>query len=200
MRRSVLFSVVLSAAVLGGCATMSSFPSTVTAFSEWNASTAKSFSFTRSAEQAQSLEHKTYEDALRKVLLEKGFTEVTADTASLRVAFSYSISEDKGRRDIYIEGPWYSGWNIGLGFHRGGSGLSFANNRWVELPWYQRELKVDISDARSGAKRYEIRATNDTQHKTLAPAIAYLAQAALSEFPLANGTSKVVRIPVIEQK
>jgi hypothetical protein len=66
--------------------------------------------------------------------------------------------------------------------------------RFVELPWYTRELRIDISDAASGAKKYETKAINDSNHNALAPAISFMAEAALADFPSANGSTRVVRV------
>jgi hypothetical protein len=190
-------AALLGAALLGGCGTLNTFPSTVSVFSEWDAGgqAAKTFAFVRSAAQQNSLEHKTYEQSVRSALLAKGFTE-SETGARYKVAINYAVSEDKIRRELYAEGPWGGGLGWGLGFS--GSRFGFGFNRFVELPWYSRELRVDISDAASGAKRYEARAVNDSQSKEIAPAMPYLAQAALSEFPQASGSSKVVRVPIAE--
>ena len=195
MKRILSCLVLCGAALLSACGTLNSFPSSVSVFSEWDAAAAKTFSLTRSPAQQNSLEHKAYEQAVRSALLAKGFTE--NDTgARYKVAINYSVSEDKVRRELYAEGPWGGGlgWGVGIG----GSRFGFGFNRFVELPWYSRKLRLDISDAATGAKRYEARAVNDSQSNQIAPAMPYLAQAALDEFPRATGSVKVVRVPIVE--
>ncbi|MCX7689148.1 MAG: hypothetical protein N2045_14425, partial [Fimbriimonadales bacterium] len=65
---------------------------------------------------------------------------------------------------------------------------------------YTRLLRIDISDAQSGAKRYEVTARNDTLSNALAPAVPLLAKAALADFPQGNGTVKIVRVPAPERR
>jgi hypothetical protein len=193
--------------LLGGCSTLYSFPSQVTVFSDWDAAAPKTYTFSRSESQAQSLEHKTYEAAVREVLAAKGFTEAgDARSAKLKVALSYSITPDKTRRDFYIDDPWwpYGAWGWGWGWGYWGPRWGFYGSYWphraraVETPWFVRELRIDISDAASGAKRYEVTAKNDTRSDQLAPAIPYLARAALDSFPQTNGSTRTVSVPIPE--
>jgi hypothetical protein len=200
-----LAAVAVLLVLFGGCSALYSFPSQVTVFSDWDTATPKTYTFSRSEPQAQSLEHKTYEAAVREVLAAKGFTEASdTRSAKLKVALSYSITPDKTRRDLYIDDPWwpYGAWGWGWGYW--GPRWGFYGSYWphraraVETPWFVRELRVDISDAASGAKRYEVTARNDTRSDQLAPAIPYLARAALDSFPQTNGSTRTVSVPIPE--
>ncbi len=193
----VLLAACAAWLLLAGCAAPS-MPSQVTVFSEWlDGNAPRSYRFVRTPEQDKSLEHKAYEQAVREALSARGFTEAGAD-ARYTVAISYSIAEDKRLRELYVEEPW-------LGLSRYGWGWS--SSRWsvggavaVERPWYTRMLRIDISDAQTGAKRYEVTARNDTLSNALAPAVPLLARAALADFPQGNGTVKIVRVPAPERR
>lgn len=200
----------IAIALLAGCSTVRMFPSEVKVFSDWPATAATgstaSYSFTRTAEQEGSLEHKSYEAAVREVLASKGFNEVTG-TAQYKVALTYGSKQDKTLREVYYEDPFYYGApflrpHMGFGYwgrHWGawGSVPLYTSVRYgAEFPIYNRELKIDISDAATGAKRYEATARNDSRYDGLTLAMPYLARAALDGFPQANGTVRRVDIPV----
>jgi Domain of unknown function (DUF4136) len=209
MKRWISYVVAAAAvALMAGCSTVRTFPSQVTVFSDWPGDAAKSYTFARSPEQEKSLEHKSYESAVREVLASKGFNEVAGTSgAKYKVALSYGVNQDKNLRQVYVDDPYYpwGPWRpyVGLGFYgrRWGAWGSFplVYNSY-EYPLYTRELKIDISDVASGAKRYEATARNDSRHDTLISAVPYLARAALDGFPQANGSVRVVRIPVPEAK
>jgi Domain of unknown function (DUF4136) len=212
MKRWISYFVAATAlALMAGCSTVRTFPSQVTVFSDWPGDTAKSYVFTRSAEQDKSLEHKTYEGAVREVLASKGFNEVAGKSgAKYAVALSYGVNQDKNLRQITVEDSSYPYWGgpywrpyFGLGFrsrHWGGFASFPIVYQGYETPIFSRELKIDISELATGAKRYEATARNDSRYDSLTGALPYLARAALDGFPQANGSVRVVRIPVPEVK
>ncbi len=211
MKRWMSYFVAATAvALMAGCSTVRTFPSQVTVFSDWPGDTTKSYTFTRNPEQEKSLEHKTYEGAVREVLASKGFNEVAGTSgAKYTVALSYGVNQDKNLRQVQIEDAGYPYWGpywrpyFGLGFHSrhwGAFGSFPIVYQGYETPIFSRELKIDISEAGTGAKRYEATARNDSRYDTLTAALPYLARAALDGFPQANGSVRVVRIPVPEVK
>lgn len=198
----------LALALLAGCAAQRNFNSKVTVFSDWPGSAgAGSYTFTRSAEQDKSLEHKTYEAAVREVLASKGFTESSGTSgAQFKVALSYQVSPS-GKGEVLVEDPYYGPWGpywyprIGLGYrgrHWGGFASFPLYHYAYSYPLYIRELKIEISDAATDAKRYEATARNDSRYSNITQAVPYLARAALDGFPQGNGTTRIVQIPVPE--
>jgi hypothetical protein len=127
----------------------------------------------------------------------------------LKVAISYGVTQDKNVREVYYGDPypWPFYPYVGFGYRTRHWGAWGSSGFWpygpvvyrgYEVPWFSRELKIEISDAATGAKRYEATARNDSHYDTITKAVPYLARAALDGFPQANGSVRVVQIPVPE--
>jgi Domain of unknown function (DUF4136) len=199
--------------ILTGCATQRNFQSQVKVFSDWPSgdAVAKSYSFARTPEQDKSLEHKSYETAVREVLASKGFSESAGSSGTAyKVALSYGVNPSN-TREVLVDDPYYGAYgSYGWPYWRPHVGLGFGGRRWggfasfplvyrgYEVPIYQRELKIEISDAASGSKRYEATARNESRYDSITKAVPYLARAALDGFPQSNGSERVVLIPVPE--
>jgi hypothetical protein len=209
-RRIAAFGAACALALLAGCSTIQEFPAKVTVFSEWKPLSPMSYQFVRTEQQQQSLEHKTYEQAVREVLASKGFVEAepgARTAAKYKVALSYGVIEEQPLREIYYDDPWWPAWRANLWVGRGFYSPYYYPYPWAvggtwarayDVPRYARELRIDISDAASGAKLYEATARNESFSSTLAPAVPYLARAVMEEFPQANGSTRMVKLPVAQ--
>ena len=217
---------IATALMVGGCAIPQHFSSEVKVFSDLTqplispttsgspatpVSRDKSFRFAPLLDQAQSLEYKSYENAVRKVLLTKGFSE-NVNTSTYKIALTYSVSLDKTPAVAYLANPY----NDGV-FWRPNMNVGYLGSRWglmgqfplgwfhsrshavVTTPLFNRELKLDITDAATNVKRYEVTARNQSSQEILLTAIPYLAEAALDGFPQTTNSIKIVNIPIANQ-
>ncbi len=217
---SHLLSYLLAALVLllWGCA--STIRSEVTAFHHWpQAAGDKTFSFVRTPEQAQSLEHQTYEQLVREQLQKQGLREAGAgEVAPLKVEFSAGISGRDVRVvetvlvDSWYGTPWY-GPGFGPGFYHPyyhpywgypGYGYPFYGPGWGGVPVareqerrytiFHRELKLKITDAANQQPVYEVTVRSDGKEGNLASLMPYLVESAFKDFPGQSGVPTVVEL------
>jgi hypothetical protein len=167
----------------------------------------RTFKFERRAEQAASLEHESYEQAIRNQLISLGFSE--AADARLGVNFNYSIEA----RDVVVREA-YPGFYEPWGMYPAGY---FHHRRpyygWYGGPWgwdpygaplvreyparlAHRELKLDIRDTASGKNAFEVKVVSDGNIPQLSVVMPYMIQAAFTDFLASNGQTKRVEVPV----
>ncbi|AOK29117.1 MULTISPECIES: DUF4136 domain-containing protein [Burkholderia] len=185
--------------LLSGC---TSYVTTqVTAFSSWNGNDAsRTYAFSRSAEQQNSLEQATYEQLVGNELSAYAFNRVPAKDARYLVGLSYGIKSNwvSVPQPVYYD-PWF-----GPGpYWRGGPWGPYGP--WGPFPAgyvnqtyqiFERTLDIRISERATGKEVYNVSARNAGDGASLLQAMPYLARAALADFPLGNGTVRTVRLPV----
>jgi Domain of unknown function (DUF4136) len=202
MKTIALWVTMFFAVVLTGCATPK-VASDVTAFHEWPSDAqARSFRLVRQPQQANSLEHATYEAALRAELIAAGFTEQAS--ARFLIGFDYSIGSQVSRivdpwanTSVHIGGVWGSrGWGgtgIGVGFPLGWPAYGGVR----EVVVYERRLRVLIDDAAQGSKRvYEANITSLGSNRNLAEVLPLMLRGALAQFPGASGITRRTEVDI----
>jgi Domain of unknown function (DUF4136) len=187
---------------LGGCTTY--VQTQVAAFSDWQGSDAtRTYAFTRTTEQQNSIEQKTYEAITASELSTHGFRQVPETDARYRVALAYSIRSDMVTvgQEVYAD-PWpmYGGF-YGRGYGWGGGwggwgGWSYPTG-YVDqsYPIFVNSLQIRITERDSGREVYKVNASNSGGEPSLVHAMPYLVRSALADFPLGNGTVRTVNIP-----
>ena len=187
---------------LAGCTTY--VQTQVAAFSDWSGTDAtRTYAFARSPQQQNSIEQTTYEVLVARELATQGFKQVPDASARYRVELAYSIRSDMVtvRQQIYADpwpgygwygggGPWgpWGPWGGGYGFPAGYEDQSY--------PIFVRSLQIRITERDSGREVYKVSATNSGGEPSLVRAMPYLVRSALADFPLGNGTVRVVKIPL----
>ncbi|WP_133647829.1 DUF4136 domain-containing protein [Paraburkholderia flava] len=185
---SVLFS---------GCTTY--VASRVTAFSDWNGSDAtRTYAFTRTAEQQNNLEQGTYERIVADELASDAFRRVDPAAARYLVGLTYSTHADTMTiaQPVYYN-PWpgpywgrpFDPWGpFGPPFPAG-----YVNQTY---PVSVHTLGIRITERMTGKEVYNVTARTGGDDPSLVGAMPYLARSALADFPLANGTVRMVKIPL----
>lgn len=205
--RGILWAA--AALLLGACASPQLIRSDVTAFNDWaaTASGAKTFRLERTPEQADSLEHKVYEDLVRDQLLGFGFSEDPKGRFSVALAYSISAREVKVRQTDWVDEPmmpWYgpigrtaSGRIVyGWGYDPFWPWASRPYTRETTRQVWRRELRLDIREPATGRKVYEGTAVSEGSTGQLNPIMPYLVRALFSDFPGGNGVTRRVELPI----
>ena len=189
------------ATLLAGCTTY--VTSQVTAFSDWSGSDAtRTYAFSRTAEQKNSLEQATYEQIVANELATHAFRQTDEREAHYLVALAYGMRSDTvtvSQPAYYYSawpGPYYWGrpfdpwgpWGP-WGPYSGG----YVNQSY---PVYTHLLGIRITDRATGKELYNVTARNTDEQSSLIAAMPYLARSAMSDFPLGNGVVRTVKLPV----
>lgn len=210
MLRALSVVVALLALLLGGCAT--TIRSDVTAFHQWPTDLGdKSFVFERSAEQANDLEYRSYENLVRAELRRLGFSEVANPTAAkLKVSVYYSMDS----RDVRLVEPVTSypgyGWPYyspfyGPRWHRFGYspfydpfwyGPPYTEYRETSYQLFSRQLRILITRIADGRRLYDVTVNSDGRNGSLAAVMPYLVRSAFVDFPGPNGIPRRVELKV----
>ncbi|MDA0571061.1 DUF4136 domain-containing protein, partial [Burkholderia gladioli] len=198
--RAALWLASACVVLLSGCA---SYVSTqVTAFSDWSGSDAtRTYAFTRDQDEQNSLEQATYENIVANELSTLAFRRVPAAQARYLVALTYGIKGDLVNvpQPVYYD-PW-----IGPGPYWRGAGAWGGFGPWGPFPAgyvnqtyrvYERSLTIRITERGTGREVYNVSARNSGGGGSLVTAMPYLARSALADFPLGNGSTRTVRLPV----
>ncbi|MGI4860362.1 MAG: DUF4136 domain-containing protein [Janthinobacterium lividum] len=210
-------------ATLGGCTTYLS--ANVTAFQDWQGSDRdRTYAFERTTAQENDLEQVAYEGLVDRELSTYGFQRVEApgradggairDTAegTAGATARYGVSLTYGQRDTVAFAPQvldYGGWGFGgawggRGGWGGGRGAAFGAGwgGWgapvVDMPYAASasQLTIRIRERASGREVYKVSARHDGEQTALPAVMPYLVRSALFDFPMPNGTSREVRLPL----
>ncbi len=202
--------LVLLTLLLSGCA--ATLRSEVTSFHHWPpASDGRIFSFVRTPDQAQSLEHEAYENLIRAQLEKHGLRPAGAnEVAPLRVEFNASITgRDVRVVETVLVDSWYGTPWYGPGFYHpywGYPGLyhPYYGPAWGGMPVareqerrytvFHRELRLKITDAMNQQPVYEVTVRSDGKEGNLAKLMPYLAESAFRDFPGQSGVPRVVEL------
>ncbi len=192
-------SLVLAALslLLSGCTTY--VATHVTAFSDWSGDDAsRTYAFTRTPRQENSIEQSTYEGLVANELASHAFRRVDEAQAQYLVGLSYS-----SRREIvnvaqpaYFYNPWPGPYWRGqidpwgpFGPYPGG----YVDSSYAE---YTHMLGLRITARATGREVYSVTARNVGEDPSLVLADALSGAQRAGDFPLGNGVTRTVRIPV----
>ena len=196
-------SLRLAAALLlpfaAGCA--STLPTQVTTFSsEFNDYRDKRYELRPSAEQRDSLEFDAYAASLRAALERQGMVRVaTGQAADLAVMMRYSVNASQsgsggGGGTLGIGGGGFSFGSGGIGI---GISVPIGGRREPEVVGYRREVQVQIDRlGAAGSRVFEGKAVTEGRSASLAQVMKPMLQAMFEDFPGANGTTRVVDVPL----
>ena len=210
--RFLACTVALSSLILAGCATIVS--SEVTSFQRWPANAAgATFSFKRLANQANSLEHSSYEDLARAELAKLGLKEATMPPGTPTPANAIAVA--RGRFEVTLdygvvtktinskEAVWDNapsywhhsyfhpqwGWQPGF-WSRDQFNSRVVGYRTVSRNVSTRRLRIDISEGT--VKLFEASATSSGSNNALPVTMPYLVRSIFDGFPGANGQVRTI--------
>jgi predicted small secreted protein len=176
-------ALLLTAALLAGCAAMRSVSSDVSSFGEWPAERKPgTYAFERlPSQQARPAESEALEAAAAQALAKAGFQQAAAgQTPDVLVQVGASDAR-------VVNSPWHDPlwWRGGFGYHRYGPWMS---PRWgLGMHWdsvrYERQVGVLIRDRASGKPLYEARASSEGNSPAQGAVLSAMFQAALMDFP-----------------
>jgi hypothetical protein len=199
MRRFFVALLATSALLLGGCA--STLRSDVTSFQNWPTNSAgATYSFKRIGKQAESLEHKAYEDMARAELAKIKLAEAPAGTkARFEVNLDYGLQTrvERSREAVWDDRVYWrpSYWHPSLGWRPGywardPFGPSVVGYRTVSRQVNTRHLRVDISEG--NAKVFEASASSSGSQTSLPVVMPYLIRSVFEGFPGTNGQVRML--------
>jgi hypothetical protein len=196
LRRMAMPVLAICALWLAGCTTY--VTTQVTAFSEWSGSdAARTFAFTRSPVQQNSIEQATYEQLVANELETYSFRQVPSGQAHYLVALGYSTEGETRTvtQPVYYGGPWpgpywrpFDPWGPFGPYPSGYISQTY--------PVFTHTLGIRITERASGKEVYNVTARTTDEVSSLVPAMPYLVRSALADFPLRNGVVRTVRIPL----
>lgn len=203
---------------LGGCASYVS--ANVTAFQDWQGSDRdRTYTFARAPAQRNDLEQTAYEGLVERELATYGFRRVAepeaprgdpagapaagdAPTARYDVGLAYEQRDTVASTPQFLD---YGGWGVGGRWAGrgawGGRGAFGPVPGWapiVDVPYAASasQLTIRIRERPSGREVYKVSARHDGERAPLMTVMPYLVRSALADFPMPNGTSREVRIPL----
>ena len=183
--RLVGVGVVLSAALLTGCATPT-VQARVTSFQQWPSDVVgATYQFVNAKpEQANNLEYQAYQDAMRASISSTGLVEAQAgSSARFNVSFEYGSEQTQVMVRQAYDPYFYGGFG---GFYGPWGGAGYWGPNWVDVPSvaYRNRLSVEIHDnARKGAEVYRSTAYIVTGREDLVRTMPYLTRAIFDNFP-----------------
>ncbi|WP_028226752.1 DUF4136 domain-containing protein [Paraburkholderia ferrariae] len=194
-RRALMLLAAL-AVTLSGCTTY--VTSQVTAFSAWDGGSdaTRTYAFTRNPAQKQSIEQATYEQMVAGGLAGQAFRQVSEAQAHYLVGLAYASRMDQ----VTVAQPvFYNPWPAPYWgpFNPWGAwgpyAPAYVNQTY---PVYTHVLGIRITDKATGKEVYNVSARTSGDEPSLVRAMPYLVRSALSDFPMANGSVQVVKLPV----
>ncbi len=194
-------TVLLLAALLGGCAAMKQVSSEVSTFGDWPAGKAQpNFVFDRLPSQPAETQQ-ALEAAALPALRGAGFRQVGDPAqADYVVQLGASIFADPryvDELDFNSRFGWGGGWHYRrFGFRHGWGFSHFPGGPASFGPSYQREVVVMVRDRRSGRTVYETKAANSGNSPLINFLLPAMFQAAMADFPSAAGSRRNVVTPI----
>ena len=189
---------LMAASLLAGCA--STVTSQVTAFKQpgWEDAPPRTYAFEHTAAQQNDLERQTYEAWTSDQLAARGFTSAPHASARYLVRLNYSMATRlvQVRQPVYPDpywgpgpwGPWRGPWGPW-----GPWGPQYVDTN-VQVPFYA--YHVDIEDAASGKRVYQVTAQTQGGDGSLTAVMPYLIRSAFANFPAPNAQPILVELPV----
>lgn len=192
--RAVVPGIAVATMLLSGCTTYVS--TQVTAFSNWSGSDAtRTYAFTRTSEQQNSIEQATYEQLVANELDTYAFRQVPSGDAHYLVGLAYSSHADTVTvsQPVFYGNPWPGPFWRPLD-PWGPWGPFPPDYVTRSYPVFTHRLSIRITERASGKEVYNVTARNTDEEPSLVGAMPYLVRSALADFPLANGTVRTVRV------
>ncbi|MBE7420549.1 MAG: DUF4136 domain-containing protein [Ideonella sp.] len=194
---------VLAAALLGGCASMSTLTSEVASYGEWPATRKPgTYAFDRLPSQQQRPEQtQRLEDNAHAALEAAGFVAASPGTQpDVLVQLGARITR-------YERSPWDDPlwWHGGFGPWRYRPWMGpypwVGPNYWRwggyrDTPQYDREVALLLRDRASGAPLYEARATSGGFSSGGDDLLKAMFRAAMADFPNSSSTPHSVSVPL----
>lgn len=200
--------LLMALAMLAGCSTTRTVRSEVTSFHEAAPEFAGgSFTFTRTAEQENNLEHRSYESLVSEQLQRLGFAEARPpQPAALKVALEYGI---QGRDMRVVEpvytapyygpawGPYFGpGWRY-PGFY-GPYYSPFYDPFWYgpvqmmdrSYVLYTRRLRITMARASDSRQVFNVTVVSQGTNGSLPAIMPYMVQSAFTDFPGPSGVPR----------
>ncbi|HTH58586.1 MAG TPA: DUF4136 domain-containing protein [Paraburkholderia sp.] len=189
---AILFAAC--AALLSGCTTY--VTSDVIAFSAWSGSDAtRTYAFTRSPAQQNSIEQGTYEQFVSSELAMHAFRLVDESHARYLVALAYGSRTDQVLVPQPVAfspwpGPYWGGFNPWGPW--GPFPPAYVSQT---VPLYSHVLGIRITEREGGREVYNVTARTSGDEPSLVRVMPYLVRSALADFPMENGAVRTVRLP-----
>jgi len=187
----VLVALVTTAALLTGCATVSTVESDVQSFSTTPTPVqAGTFRFERLPSQNQDVAQAASLEAMAQAALVKaGFSRVESGAR-------YSVQIGAGTIEAVqtYSDPFFgrAAWSQ-FGHHRMWYGRNFYGSPWLDRESFVTRVRLEIRDLGTGAVVYESTATNEESWFNPARVLPALFEATLADFPSPpKGVRKVV--------
>ncbi len=191
--------MLLTAALLSGCAAMNRLSSEVSSFGAWPQGKAEpSFVFDRPPSQPAQRQQ-MLEDAALPALMQAGFRQAADPAqADFVIQLAATVSGDPLWVDDFgfaYPFGWRGGWHhryfgFGYGWGYGPLGGPFPRTA------YLREVIVQVRDRRSGQTVYETRASNSSHSPTIDWLLPAMFRAAMADFPNTQPNPRNVVIPL----
>lgn len=200
--------MLVALAMLAGCSTTPTVRSEVTSFHESPPDfSAGSFTFTRTAEQDNNLEHRSYEALVSEQLQRLGFKEASPpQPAAFKVAMEYSIQG----RDVRVVEPVYTapyygpGWGPYFGPRWRYPGFyspfydPFYDPYWYgpvqmmdhSYVLYTRQLRITIARTADSRQVFNVKVVSQGTNGSLPAVMPYLVQSAFTDFPGPSGVPR----------
>jgi hypothetical protein len=201
------FLIAAFCVTLAGCAS-TKIISEVTAFHEWPVELRnRSFTFERTKEQENNLEHRSYEGLVRAELLRLGFTEAEPpQSAALKVGMQYAMTASDMRvvEPVYAGGPFYgppwgpffSPWGYPGFYDPFWYGPTYMADRRYEV--FTRHLKITISRASDSKRLWEVTVLSQGTNGSLPAVMPYMVRSAFADFPGPNGVPRRIELKMKE--
>lgn len=191
LSKSIVVAVLVLAALLTGCATVSTIESEVLSFSSAPASTqAGPFTFERLPSQYQEPNQTLAFEQMAQAALEKlGFTRNDASAQ-----YSVQVSAATSDAVLVYPDPFFGRFAAApFGRSRHWHGRVFYAPPWPDSTVHVSRVRLEIRDLRAGQVVYESTATNEQSRFDGEKMFPAMFEAALADFPAPpNGVRKVI--------
>lgn len=195
--RFLSLPLLAAAALLSGCAAMSSVTSDVSSFGEWPADRKPgTYAFERLPSQAQrAADAEALESAAKPALAKAGFKPVEAGQ---QPDVLVQVGARVGYADNY---PWADAlwWRGSFGYYRYGPwiGPRWGGSVMFEPRRYDREVALLIRDRASGKPLFEARASHESTSSSMGQAtLTALFEGTLMDFPRLGVNPRRVTVPL----
>ena len=193
--RAVLAASAM-AAMLAGCAGLSTLSSEVASYGEWpQGQDPGTYAFERlPSQQARAQQQDALEAAARPALEAAGFKPAPAGSEP-QVLVQVGARVTLADRSPWDDPLWWPG---SFGYWRYGPwpGPSWRLGLRMDSPRYDREVAVLLRDRATGKPVYESRASNDGYSMGNAALLAAMFAAALRDFPATGLNPRTVVVPL----
>ncbi|MFO1219074.1 MAG: DUF4136 domain-containing protein [Burkholderiaceae bacterium] len=195
MRLPHAAAALLCAALLAGCAGMTTLQAEITTYGEWPAQRAPgSYAFDRlPSQQARADVQQRLEDAAHRALQGAGFV-AAAPGATPDVLVQVGARVTRTDYVAWDDPLW---WRGGFGYWRP---RPWPGPYWGYAPYTQsrfdREVALLIRDRASGTPLYEARASSDGYSSGGAETLEAMYRAAMADFPRSGVNPRSVSVPL----